>query len=276
MKGLLLISGLCFPLLLFASNDLPLTRIVIQPIETSAGDNATYYPRVLELALTKTVDTHGSFTISYYPLRLTRNRLIHELERDNVINVIWAMTSSQRETMLHPIKISLMKDLNNYRVFLIRKSDQKRFNKIKTLDDLRLFRAGQGTTWPDTKILKSNQLPVITAMHYQLLFDMLAANRFDYFPRGLNEIWDEEKIHADKDFAIEQNLMLHYHRPLYFFTNKKNIALANRIEQGLKIAIEDGSFDELFYSYESFRRGETELTANKRIIFDLKDDFNFN
>ena len=66
--------------------------------------------------------------------------------------------------------------------------------------------------------------------------------------------------------------MLHYNRPIYFFTSKNNIAPANRIEQGLKIAIGDGSFDALFYSYESFRRGEAELAANKRIIFNLEDN----
>lgn len=273
MRGiLLLIMCLSLSSVVSASNDSSVTRIVIPPIEKNSGENSTYYPRLLELALEKTVETHGPFTITYHPLELTRNRLIHELERGNVINVIWAMSSSPRESILQPIKISLMKDLNNYRIFLIRKNDQRRFNKVKSLDDLRLLRAGQGTTWPDTEILTANNIPVVTAMHYQLLFDMLAANRFDYFPRGLNEIWDEEKIHVDKGFAVEKKLMFHYNRPIYFFTSKNNIALANRIEQGLRIAIDDGSFDALFYSYDSFRRGEAELAANNRIIFNLEDE----
>jgi hypothetical protein len=273
MRGMLFLSiCLIFSPALSASNATQTTHIVIPPIEKNAGENNTYYPRVLQLALEKTLDTHGPYTITYHPLELTRNRLIYELERGNTVNVIWAMNNSPRESILHPIKISLMKDLNNYRIFLIRNNDQKRFNKVKSLDDLRLLRAGQGTTWPDTEILNSNQIPVVTAMHYQLLFDMLAANRFDYFPRGLNEIWDEEKIHADKSLTIEQRLMFHYHRPIYFFTSKQNIALANRIEEGLKIAIDDGSFDALFYSYESFRRGEAELLANKRLIFELPDN----
>lgn len=258
--------------LLVALDTLSSTHIVIPPIEKTAGENSTFYPRLLELALEKTVDSHGPFTITYHPLELTRNRLVAELEKDNVINVLWAMTNPQREAALHPIKISLLKELNNYRIFLIRKNDQRRFNKIKSLDDLRLLRAGQGSTWPDTEILKSNNIPVVTAMHYGLLFDMLDANRFDYFPRGLNEIWDEQKIHSDKGLIIENSLMFYYHCPIYFFTSKQNLELANRIETGLKIAMEDGSFDALFYSYEGFKRGEAEMTANRRIIFNLEQN----
>ncbi len=256
--------------LLFATNTLSSNNIVIPPIEKIAGENSTFFPRLLELALEKTLDTHGTFTITYHPMELTRNRLVAELEKDQVINVLWAMTNPQREANLHPIKISLLKELNSYRIFLIRKNDQHRFNKIKSLDDLRKLRAGQGSSWPDTEILKFNDIPVTTAMHYGLLFDMLAANRFDYFPRGLNEIWDEQNIHSDKGLRIEEKLMFYYHSPVYFFTSKQNLALAERIETGLKIAIDDGSFDRLFNSYESFRRGEAELIANKRIIFTLE------
>lgn len=269
-RMLLALFGIILSSTLFGQTNSSVTHIVIPPAEKSAGNGRYFFPHLLTLAMEKTVDSHGSFTIENHPLELTRNRLISELEKNNAIHVIWAMTSPEREAKLHPIKISLLKDLNDYRIFLIRENDQRRFSKIESLDDLRLLRAGQGSTWPDTEILKANRIPVITAMHYDLLFDMLAANRFDYFPRGIYEIWDEYNMHAKKGLVIEKHLMLYYHRPVYFFTNKQNQALAERIEMGLKLAMEDGSFDALFYSFEGFKMGDQILKEHQRKIFELK------
>jgi hypothetical protein len=228
----------------------PVTRIILPPIEKSAEKTGSFFPRILELALIKTLDTHGPFQISSYPHQLTNSRFLAELERNGVINLMWTMTDQTRETKLVPIKISLLKELNSYRIFLIR--------------------AGQGTSWPDTEILKNNQLPLVTSAHYELLFDMLKARRFDYFPRGLYEIWDEYLLHKDQHVAIEQTLMLYYHAPIYFFTNKENPLLAERIETGLNIAIADGSFDELFYSYKGFKKGEEEINNQSRRLFELQ------
>ena len=81
---------------------------------------------------------------------------------------------------------------------------------------------------------------------FESLFDMLQVGRFDYFPRSIMEVWDEERIHAGKGLVVEQTLVMHYPTAYYFFVNKKNTALASTIETGLKRAIKDGSFDQLF------------------------------
>lgn len=266
---LLLTSSFCQSSNAQELTPLPLTRITLPPIEKSAEKTGSFFPRILELALQKTLSTHGPYQVSSYPHQLTNSRFLAELERNGVINLMWTMTDQTREAKLIPIKISLLKELNSYRIFLIRKDDQDRFGKINTLDELRTLRAGQGTSWPDTEILKKNQLPLVTSAHYELLFDMLKARRFDYFPRGLYEIWDEYLLHKDHDIAIEQNLMLYYHAPIYFFTNKENALLAERIETGLNLAIADGSFDELFYSYKGFKKGEEEIHKQSRILFEL-------
>lgn len=252
-----------------ANTEQPLTKIVLPPVEKSSEKTGSFFPRVLEMAMEKTLQTHGPYQITSYSHHLTHSRFLSEVERNGVINLMWAMTNESREKKLSAVKISLLKELNSHRVFLIRKSDQKKFQNIRTLDDLRQLRAGQGKSWPDTDVLIHNQIPVVTSAHYELLFDMLAANRFDYFPRGLYEIWDEYKIHEDRDLVIEETLMLYYEGPIYFFTSKQNKSLAERVETGLKLAIADGSFDALFYSYSGFRRGEAELQEHNRRKFDL-------
>jgi len=244
-------------------------KVSIPPIEESA-QTSIYFSKLLHLALSKTEATDGPFQVIQYPNLLTKARFEAELKRQGVIDLIWATTNTNLETTFLPIRISLLKDLNSYRVFLIRKDDQEKFNQIKTLNDLRKLKAGQGSHWSDTDILLANDLPVVTSPLFEPLFNMLIGKRFDYFPRGLDEVWNEEKLFGDKGISIEKHLMLNYSASKYFFVNKKNPALADRIERGLKIAIADGSFDILFNSIPGYKRGTEEIANKKRLIFKLK------
>ncbi|MFQ3196742.1 MAG: hypothetical protein ACI81A_000446 [Paraglaciecola sp.] len=63
---------------------------------------------------------------------------------------------------------------------------------------------------------------------------MLLANRFDYFPRGISEIWREEELFDT--LVIEKKLLLHYPAVEYFFVQAGNIGLAQQIELGLRRA----------------------------------------
>ncbi|RZA07473.1 MAG: hypothetical protein EOO68_03390 [Moraxellaceae bacterium] len=262
-----LLIYICLPITNNAFSDV--LKVSIPPIEQSA-QTSIYYSKLLQLALSKTESTDGPFQIVHYPHLLTRARFEAELKRQGVVDLIWATTNANLEANLLPVRISLLKDLNSYRIFLIRKEDQERFSNIKTLDDLRSFKAGQGSHWTDTTILLANDLPVVTSPLFEPLFNMLLGKRFDYFPRGLDEVWNEENLFGDKGISIENHIMLKYSASKYFFVNKDNVALAERIERGLKIAIADGSFDSLFSSIPGYRRGLEEIANRKRLIFTLK------
>lgn len=242
--------------------------------EKSSLTHGQFFAKLLELALQKTQATDGDFELKQSHDNYTSKRLLAELIRgDNAINIIWTSTSKMREELLLPIKISIVRGLNSYRVFLIRKEDQEKFHGIRNLKALGKLLAGQGAQWPDTAVMMSNNLPLVTAAQSDLLFDMLAGKRFDYFPRGLYEVWGEQELNADKGLIIEDSLMLHYPAPIYFFVNKKDTALANRIERGLRIAIQDGSFELLFFSVPGFKRGYEELQHSQRLTLQLNTDF---
>lgn len=245
-------------------------KITIPRIEQSAP-TATYYPQMLQLALSKTEKADGPFEIVQHTQMLTKARFEAEVKREgnSLINVIWSTTNKDLESALIPIRISLLKDLTNYRIFLIRKEDQEKFSHVKNLNDLSVFKAGQGVRWTDTEVLAANHLPVTTSPLFEPLFNMLLGKRFDYFPRGLDEIWSEAEMFESKGIVIEQHLMLNYETARYFFVNKKNPKLAERIERGLRIAIADGSFDKLFYSVPGHKRGYDEIANKKRLILTL-------
>ena len=71
----------------------------------------------------------------------------------------------------------------------------------------------------------------------------------------MNEPWDELKARPKLlNLVIEPNLMLVYPAPIYFCKQKKNAKLARRIKKGLDLAIEDGSFDKLFYDHPAIKK----------------------
>jgi hypothetical protein len=133
-----------------------------------------------------------------------------------------------------------------YRLLIIRAEDQSWFRRVQTIDQLRELRAGQGHDWPDTEILRANGLAVEATVDYDSLFRMLQLGRFDYLPRAINEPWEELALRSGRGLAVEEGLMLYYPTAEYFFVNRDNVALAERIERGLRRALADGSFDKLF------------------------------
>jgi len=245
----------------------PLMRFVLPSVTSGSEVQVTYFHLLLRLALEK---TEGPFSIEFYPHELTSPRRALELKRNGVINIMWDGTNAQRERELLPIRISLVRDLNDYRVFMIRKEDEARFRNVHSLEELRRLTAGAGVNWPSVDVLRHNGLPVETTVNYSSLFPMLKAKRFDYMPRGVHEAWAEEQVYGKDGLMVEPTIFLHYRVPFYFFVSKDNKAMAERVERGLKLAQADGSFDKLLNGYPAFQRALGEIAARKRKVFELK------
>ncbi|KQV55408.1 MULTISPECIES: ABC transporter substrate-binding protein [unclassified Duganella] len=245
----------------------PLMRFVLPSVTPGSEVQVTYFHLLLRLALEK---TDGPFSIEFYPYELTSPRRALELKRNGVINIMWDGTNAQRERDLLPIRISLVRDLNDYRVFMIRKEDEARFHDVRSLADLRKLTAGAGLNWPSVDVLRHNRLPVETTVNYSSLFPMLKARRFDYMPRGVHEAWAEEQVYGKDGLMVEPTIFLHYRVPFYFFVGKDNKAMAQRVERGLKLAQADGSFDKLLNGYPAFQRALAEIAARKRKVFELE------
>ncbi len=247
-------------------------RILISNISTTnqIHHEDYYFSRALKLALDKTIDSHGPYQLTQTKNRVTDHRLMASLQQGEV-DVLWAGTNAEKERHLLPIRISLLKELSDYRLLLIRPGDQQRFSAVNSLEDLRRFRGGMNPQWTDASIMEHNQLPLVYAVDYSHLFQMLSAGRFDYFSRGLYQIHGELEKFPDLKMVIEDELMLHYRNDFYFFVHRDNVALADRLALGLKRAQEDGSFDALFNSIPRYRWGQEQLKSNKRRIIPLNN-----
>ncbi|MDF3012377.1 MAG: hypothetical protein K0Q78_581 [Cellvibrio sp.] len=224
-------------------------HIPVKVQSTQLEQPSDYFTTLLTMALEASKAENEVIDIIFSPRDYAQARWINMLQNDKSNFVIWTMTDKEREQQLRPIRIPLFKGLFGYRVLLIRKQEQTRFDQVKTIQDLEKFLGGQGTHWPDTLILQANGLRVTTAETTESLFRMIHAKRFDYFPRGISEAWFELIQRNDADLAVEENILLHYPTAIYFFVNKENEALAQRIEKGMETLIDNGKFDQFFYNH---------------------------
>lgn len=224
-----------------------------------------YALQLLQLGLSK---SGTEYRIQIAEFALNQERQVLEIEAGRTIDVGPIPSSAEREARLLPIRIPVNKGVLGWSLGLIRKGDQALIAHVDKLDGLKGVRIAQGQEWPDTKILHANGIEVITAPRYEGLFKMLVGKRFDYFPRSVMEIWDEQAINADT-LEVEPHLALHYFYDAYFMVNRKNTRLAQDIRTGLEKAIADGSFDKLFQQYYGERLRKAHLET--RTVIELRN-----
>ncbi|HJV89206.1 MAG TPA: hypothetical protein VJ623_02785 [Holophagaceae bacterium] len=212
-----------------------------------------YQWEILRTALERTRRTWGPFTLEPGPLMSEKRQVVALRSGSGPLTVIYLDTTPELERTLTPVRIPVDKDLGGYRVFLIRKADQPRFDpdRIRTLDDLRTFTIGLGLGWIDVDIMRRAGFKVVTGSDYEGLFTMLANRRFDIFLRASVEILDEvaQRRTTLPTVAIEAHFLLYYPLPRYFWfaPGPEGERLAARAREGMMAMIEDGTYDRIFW-----------------------------
>lgn len=242
----------------------PLT--VIYPLHQGGDD--PQLPLMLALLRLGLERSGKPYRLQRARLQMVQGRGLRELaEGSSALDLLWTMSSREREAMLLPVRIPLDKGLLGWRLPLIRSEDAARWRGISDLAALRTLWACQGHDWPDVEILRANGLPVGTSSDYEGLFRMLRAKRVDYFPRSILEIDTELAAHRDMGLAIAPHVLLHYPTASYFFINQRQPQLAADLLRGLELAVADGSFDKLFYAYHGGALARHDL--RERLMLEL-------
>jgi hypothetical protein len=198
-----------------------------------------------------------------------QKRALKNMETGSGIDVVWTVTSIEREQRLRPIRIPIDKGLAGWRIPLIRKVDVDRFEKVQALGDIQKLNAGQGHDWPDVEIFRHNGFNITSSSSYIGMFKMLASGRVDYFPRSVLEVEQEAKTHSSKKIVIDPNLLIIYPSALYFFVSPDSKTLAEDIENGLEVLIANGEFDKLFGRY--FKDSIARLNLERRQVVRLEN-----
>ena len=225
---------------------------------------------LLDEALNITTAEHGPYTLSPLNTDVSRNRALIELGKGN-IEVYSAAARKNWEDQAIAVRIPLHKGLLGYKLLLIQKPNASRFAAITSLDQLKTIPMGGGSQWTSTMAFKALGFHVIGGEQYETLFEMLKRGRFDYFPRGITEIYEEFQLFSPVvgNMIVEPTTAFYLPNPVYFFISPKYPELAERIEKGLNRLLENGRFDQLFQAHHIKNIMQADL--KNRQIFYLKN-----
>jgi ABC-type amino acid transport substrate-binding protein len=250
-------------------------RYIHSAPESPLDKRYEYHLEILRTALERTREKYGPYVMEPATFMTEKRQAFEIRNATGKLTVMYLSTLPDFERDLIPVRIPVDKNLGGYCVFLIRKEDQAKFDNVRSLDDLRKLSFGLGLGWIDVDILRSNRLRVVTGSNYDGLFDMTANGRFDVFLRAAVEVLDEYEERKAKipDLAIEQNLVLYYPLPMYFWFPKTSEGqrLAARAREGMMAMIEDGTYDRIFFAYQGYK--VERLNLKNRRIFRIDNPF---
>lgn len=237
-------------------------------------DRPSHFPDlVLRLALDKTVDTHGPYSIEYVTSKYTSDRLRAMIINNEGLDLMWSTVTSDRELKMQSIDYDLFRGLNGYRVLIVPKGNPKKITKNMSIDELRELKVGLGGQWSDAQIMSNHGFYVVTASSHESLFKMLAAGRFDFMTRGIHEVEYELDTYRNLSIELEPEIMLYYCHPVRFYMNRENRNLYFRLISGLSIARADGSIEELFNDFKSLKESYELLNINQRHLYRLDNSY---
>jgi hypothetical protein len=226
----------------------------------------SYFVDLLTLALEESKTRYGDYKLQPVNIEMEQARTSVMLQREEYIDLTWRMTSKKLEDQLQAIYFPILKGLMGYRIFIIHKNKQYLFNENTSLIDLQNIVLGQGHNWADSDILIANNFKVVEGGESALI-KMLKKERFSYFPRALHEPWLE--ISNSTELTVEKYLMLQYPAPTFFFVNKQNTRLQQRLSFGLARLLESGKFELFFLNHKITSGILTKANVKNRTLFTL-------
>lgn len=267
----------CLSLCLVISTSTAADELLVVSLRKSLDEfdqRHVYGNQLIRLALEKTQDSHGPFIEELVP-GMQYKRAIKSIETNRYRNFFYGTSYTKDindnpliKTIAFPIELGLL----SHRVCFYHKSLVNEIDKAFEPETFALYTHGQGPLWIDNKILRHNGFKVKEIATYEMLFNMLNANRFALFCRGAHEIHQEYIDHKSLDnIAIEENHILFYPMPVFFVYNKENEKAAQRIQEGLLKAYEDRSLHELLFKH--YGQGLDALNLSKRTVVKLDNPF---
>lgn len=230
-----------------------------------------YDIEILRLALEKTRPTYGGYQLQAIP-PANFVRMLHSLRNNTYPNMVLETSYDKKleETDdLSYIPFPLELGIIGYRICFVNPLVKDNIRNINHLGELRQYTMGQGSGWADITILRHNGFRVTEVSNYNSLFKMVAGGRFDLLCRGVNELMKEYEQYKDiGNLTYDDSFALVYRLPRFFYLNKNNTLLKQRLEEGLKIAYADGSLLELWRQHNLHSIQFTRLPQRKMFYLD--------
>ncbi|WP_347393509.1 hypothetical protein [Pseudoalteromonas pernae] len=241
----------------------------VAPFFGNEDPENSYYLQVFKRSLALAEAEFGVVELEPINVPMLQGRQFRSLENDQ-IDVMWSMTSRERENRARAIRIPLTMGLIGYRVLVIKESDKSKFAALSTSEQLKKETALLGHDWPDIEIMKANGFLVEAVSWHNSMYSLLGGKQFDYFPRGILEIGQELSFfNQGGHFILEDKWLLKYPAAMYFFVHKDNEKLAQRLEAGLTKMLESGELRSMLLTHPSHHQGLQILNLQSRTMVNL-------
>ncbi|MEC9260569.1 MAG: hypothetical protein VYD53_04420 [Pseudomonadota bacterium] len=229
---------------------------------TKENQTYTYFVNVLKLVLETTSHHKTAIKVIPDPLNANQDRLLRQVKEGST-DVIWAVTTEKREREYLAVYFPVARGLFGYRVFLIHPDNRALFVN-KSPAALKQDLSVQGIGWPDSEIMRFNGYRV-EEVPTTMMFKLIESKMADFFPRSVIEIENELSNQSSNQLAAEPSIAFYYPSPAYFFVNKQNKKLAQRIKQGLDKALANGRLLQL-YTQQPFANSANTMLFGRRVI----------
>jgi len=212
-----------------------------------------YELEILILSLEKTRASHGDYRLVAIRDDMNHARQVEVMKADRYTNFIRAFAydeTLEQESNLLSAPFPVFLGVLNYRTCFVSEKIKDKVAGITTKEELLTFSQGLVKGWTDSDILKHNGFRVMELGNYYTLFKMVAINRFDLFCRGANEVLAEYSGHRDiVGLEYDRSMAIYYPLPHFFYGNKADIDIIDRVAKGLQIAHDDGSLYQVWKNY---------------------------
>ncbi len=263
---LLLAGALCLPIATHAAEELVVT---LRDRESVKDQRGNYFNEAIQLALEKTVNSHGPYRLLRTPPMNKERSLLSAQRRAYPNMVVTAAPSTVKGLRLVPVPIPADLGVTGYRVCFVSVEKRPAVATARTLNELRRFRFLQGKGWADAEILRANGFKVDEVAGHDSMFAMLAKGRSDLLCRSVLEVHDELLAQADSPgLVLDASFMLVYDLPLLLYLHPDDKKLLQRLTNGMRRAWRDGSLQALLMKH--LQPSLAGLALDRRRIFHLQ------
>ena len=233
----------------------PIQANAVMPVSlwASKSGRGEFELALLQAILERTKDHYPAyqFSVIHDSLGTQRGRqVIADGEQANVYVSGLREDNFTREQQILMVHQPTMKGLMGYRAAIIRADDAERYARAASESDLRSLVIGQGRDWEDAKILRFNHYTVNDNGRFNNLFEMLSYGRFDALLLGAAEANQELAASPLKaQLSVAGQPIIYYPHAMVFQVSGKYPELAQRIADGFKRLIQDGTHEQLLNQY---------------------------
>jgi hypothetical protein len=232
-----------------ADTSAPARELMQIKLHNPASNRSAYSLALLQAILERTAPHYPPYKLTVNDARSGPQRGRTMVAAGRVANVYVSGLREDKFTQdgsIIMLRQPLMKGLLGYRSAIIRRRDAQRFAQAVRDDTLRDLVIGQGRGWEDVYMLRYNHFTVEDSAHYDNLLRMLAYQRFDAVFLGTTEAQQALAASPLRDeLTVADAPIIYYPLGIVFHVSGSQPQLAQRLRDGLKLVIADGTLDAL-------------------------------